>query len=81
MKEDTLRVLKEVLKSEAVPKCIFIVHPHKDQIVEIADDIGKKTDLFKTGGRKVMHLWDTDTLSAADKFIKDHRADIRDKKG
>jgi len=57
------------------------VHGHKDQIEEMANEIQSESEEYKTGGRQVMCLLDTESMEAANKFFDDHRTHIKDPKG
>ena len=81
MRSGTLRKLKQVMWSPAPPKCIFIVHAHKEQIMDIAQEVRSQPDEYLTCGREVMTLLDTDSMDGANEFFERHRAHIKDPKG
>ena len=47
----------------------------------MVEDIKKQPVVYKTKGRQVMYLLDTDSIDAANKFFTAHRGHIKDEKG
>jgi urease gamma subunit len=81
MKADTLNMLKAVLDPPSAPRCVFIVHAFKEQIEDMVDEIKIKAAHYKTKGRQVMYLMDTESTDAALSFFNTHRGHIKDEKG
>ena len=77
MKADTLKKLKQVLSTgNKAPRCIFIVHGHKDQIKGMASEIRFQAAEYKTNGREVMSLLETKSMEGANAFFEKPRAHI-----
>lgn len=82
MRAGTLKKLKQVLRTGTPPpRCIFIVHGHKDQIEGMAQEVRAMKEEYKTDGRGVLSLLDTESMEGANEFFEKHRAHIKDPKG
>jgi hypothetical protein len=83
MRSDTMMKFKEILGTveQKPPRFMFIVHAYKDQIEDMVNEVKCQSEDYKTDGREVMCLLDTELTNGANDIIDKDRPQINDKKG